>query len=146
MGGFACFTCGAGSLLPAAGVERLRREMDGARAAFPAAVSCFILDPQGKLVAHGGADESVPAAIMQQVSAVKRSTMQLGAEMGGRGCPAVHIRGNSHVLSCYDVGPSVLAVLSREHATSVEVLDTAAADARMEGVVAALRETLGDAV
>ena len=47
-------------------------------------------------------------------------------------CPAVHVKGDDHVISCYSVDENILALVSKLPVVSVQIYDTASA----EGIIA----------
>ncbi|KAJ4452484.1 hypothetical protein PAPYR_13348 [Paratrimastix pyriformis] len=76
------------------------------------------------------------AELASVISALKRSAFQFGEALGQLECPIIHIKGHSHIFSCYDLGathvsPQILAFYTQLDPASVEMFDTVAADTQM---------------
>ncbi|KAJ4452414.1 hypothetical protein PAPYR_12033 [Paratrimastix pyriformis] len=72
------------------------------------------------------------AELASVISALKRSAFQFGEALGQLECPIIHIKGHSHIFSCYDLGAThILAFYTQLDPASVEMFDTVAADTQM---------------
>ena len=74
---------------------------------------------------------------LERICLLKRSTLALGDELGS-GCPAVHVKGDTGVVSMYDVGDHVFVVVAELHSTSAELFDAAGAEDKLSGKLSSL--------
>ncbi|CAM9332332.1 unnamed protein product [Sphacelaria rigidula] len=61
-------------------------------------------------------------------------------------CPILHITGESHLFSCYDVGESVLAFYSRMGSENLRSFNTHDADLQLRELLADIKLMLTGAV
>mmetsp|Transcript_25495 Transcript_25495/g.48213 ORF Transcript_25495/g.48213 Transcript_25495/m.48213 type:complete len:142 (-) Transcript_25495:527-952(-) len=113
------------------------------RVRLPGVVLCALLGPSGVCLAQDSDHEVPLQSLLAQVSLVKRSLLELGDALGSATCPVLHIKGSNHMLSCHNVGENVLVMVSQMHQTSVELLDTVAAEDAISGDLARLKQLLG---
>ncbi|CAM9624572.1 unnamed protein product, partial [Ectocarpus sp. 8 AP-2014] len=80
------------------------------------------------------------------VAALKRAAEQFAATLGQLDCPVLHISGESHLFSCYDLGESVLAFYSQMSSDNLRSFNTHDADVRLRDLLADIKLLLTGAV
>lgn len=89
----------------------------------------------------GGA--GVDMRTLQNLCVLKRASLKLGEGADGRAVPAMHLRGDGRVVSCFEVGNAhVLVVTAEMHPTSAELFDARGAEASMRDTLDELGRAL----
>lgn len=92
----------------------------------------------GEIIAQETAiNESVntPNELLVSIASFKKTALQFGETLNQTGCPVMHIKGNAHLFSLYDVDTNLLAFYSEMHGALLESFNTSQADSRMAEVV-----------
>jgi len=92
----------------------------------------------------------VDMTTLENLCVLKRASLKMADGLGGGGggsacIPAMHLKGdgNGNVVSCFEAGHKhLLVVVAEMHATSAELFDTAAAEAKMRDCLHALAASL----
>ena len=80
---------------------------------------------------------------LQNLCVLKRASLKLGEGADGRAVPAMHLRGDGRVVSCFEVGNAhVLVVTAEMHPTSAELFDARGAEASMRDTLDELGRAL----
>lgn len=80
---------------------------------------------------------------LQNLCVLKRASLKLGEGADGRAVPAMHLRGDGRVVSCFDAGNAhVLVVTAEMHPTSAELFDARGAEAIMRDTLDELGRAL----
>jgi hypothetical protein len=79
---------------------------------------------------------------LENICILQRASLALGDGLRAR-CPALHLRSDGSVVSCFGAGRAhLLVVLAEMHATSAELFDAAAAENRLREVLDSLAAAL----
>lgn len=73
-----------------------------ARGMLGAEAACAVVCPRAQHTAEGIKFDEVQAVI----AALKLAAINFGEAAGGLDCHVIHIKGNTHIFSCYDIGRS----------------------------------------
>lgn len=114
--------------------------------------TCLLVDAAGEVwfesAPPGGVGPRVDMTTLEHVCVLKRGLLRMadgltGERTGGGRAPAVHLKGDGSVVSCFDAGDEhLLVVVAEMHATSAELLDTSKVEAVLGDALGALAETL----
>ena len=99
--------------------------------------SC-ILSAAGELIAQSNTDTDNPEDVLNAIASIKRAASQFAATLNQTECPVVHITGESHMFSCYDVGANLLAFYSEISGADAD-MQFGAADEQMLPLIEELR-------
>ncbi|CAM9902419.1 unnamed protein product [Discosporangium mesarthrocarpum] len=119
--------------------DQLRDKLSGVELCYPGTHFACLLDIHGQYLSGYFVDEEGPerAEVCTAVAALKRAAEQFAATLGQIDCPVLHISGDNHIFSCYEVGDNVLAFYSHMGSENLRVFNTQEADMQ-------LRELIGD--
>lgn len=107
--------------------EQLRLKLLEVRSIFPSARFLVVLSPDGALLASaateaesgggggsgsgsslaGGSAPHAQEEVIANIASLKKTAVQFGAALSQMECPVIHLRGNQHMFSCYDVDKCV---------------------------------------
>jgi len=106
---------------------------------FPGTTFCCILNSDGEIIAQSDKHQKVAEDYLAPISSLKKAACQFGATLHQMECPLIHIRGNSHMFSCYDIEENLLAFYTEMHSAILDGFNTTEADVKMKTVVQDLR-------
>eukprot|EP00752_Nemacystus_decipiens_P003744 g3449.t1 len=112
--------------------DQLREKLSGIDMCYPGTNYACLLDLEGKFLSGFFVDGDAPQRdeVCAAVAALKRAAEQFAKTLGQLDCPVLHISGESHLFSCYDLGESVLAFYSHMGSENLRSFNTHDADAR----------------
>ncbi|KAK3248998.1 hypothetical protein CYMTET_41567 [Cymbomonas tetramitiformis] len=134
--------CSESSVLSPRRLGKVQKKLDQLAEALPGRVSCVILSPAGTLIARSTHDNQPIDNWLPRISLLKRSLLDFGDVLGDCFCPAVHIKGERHVVSCYDLNENVIAMITEMHETSIEFYSPEAAEAEVLPLLTGFDELL----
>eukprot|EP00753_Platysulcus_tardus_P009237 PLAT1879.2.p1 GENE.PLAT1879.2~~PLAT1879.2.p1 ORF type:complete len:143 (-),score=37.91 PLAT1879.2:2-430(-) len=111
---------------------------------YPHTVYSCVLDRDGVVVAsvqeekHEGKEEDLPAMVVS----LKRAAMQFVSILEQADCPVIHIKGEQHMFSCFDVGEHLLASYAAAHGGVLHAFSTVEADEAVKETLAQLQTLL----
>ena len=89
----------------------------------------------GGSVEHTKGNKAVDTGeLVSVVGSLKKAALQFGETLDVD-CPVVHVRGATHMFSCYDVDAYVCAFFTPMAPEALDAFDTTEADKEMAGVI-----------
>jgi len=97
----------------------------------------------GGVPGAGGSAANAPTSsadeLLAPIASLKKTAVQFGAALNQMECPVIHIRGNNHMFSCYDVDKNLLAFYSSMHSSLLDAFNSTEADNKMSLIIQDLR-------
>ncbi|CAM9500979.1 unnamed protein product [Phaeothamnion confervicola] len=96
--------------------DQLREKLRAIEYCYPKTHYACVLNHQGAFLGGMSWEERLPheyEEVCTAVAALKRAATQFAATLDQNDCPVLHIAGETHLFSCYDLGDSVLAFYSQ---------------------------------
>jgi predicted regulator of Ras-like GTPase activity (Roadblock/LC7/MglB family) len=118
--------------------DTLQEKLESIEHVFPGTHFSCILSKAGQLVAQSNSDTDNPDGILNAIASIKRAASQFASTLNQTECPVLHITGENHMFSCYDVGPNLLAFFSEISSADAD-MQFGAADEQMLPLIEELR-------
>eukprot|EP00164_Ancoracysta_twista_P002518 GFYU01003352.1.p1 GENE.GFYU01003352.1~~GFYU01003352.1.p1 ORF type:complete len:146 (-),score=26.24 GFYU01003352.1:384-821(-) len=113
---------------------------------FPGLTVMCLLGPTGDIVLPTTVEKSKQTELFSVIQSLKKASSQFGESLQQSECPILHIKGRSHIFSCYDLDSNLLALYSEMHSVDIERFDTTVADQKMDPLLSDLRLIVGKSV
>eukprot|EP00455_Lapot_gusevi_P036212 TRINITY_DN4020_c0_g1_i8.p1 TRINITY_DN4020_c0_g1~~TRINITY_DN4020_c0_g1_i8.p1 ORF type:complete len:165 (+),score=24.49 TRINITY_DN4020_c0_g1_i8:65-496(+) len=120
-------------------LEQVQSKLKEIHQIYPGTHFTCILSPDGEVLAFDNNKSQHPADMMGPVASMKKAALQFGSSMNQLDCPVIHIRGNNHLFSCFDIDTNILAFFSEMHGSVLDSFNTNEADQQMEPILEELR-------
>jgi len=76
--------------------------------------------------------QKVTEELLAPISSLKKAALQFGATLNQMECPLIHIRGNNHLFSCYEIDDHLLAFYTDMRSDLLDSFNTTEADIKMK--------------
>ena len=88
--------------------SQISSKLNEIQSIFPHSTFIVVLSPEGELLASSQWMEYQKIdELLAPIASLKKTAVQFGAALSQMECPVIHIRGNNHMFSCYDVDKNV---------------------------------------
>lgn len=119
--------------------KQVHAKLNEIQSIFPHSTFLVVLSPEGELLASTQLEYHHADELLAPIASLKKTAVQFGAALSQMECPVIHIRGNNHMFSCYDVDKNLLAFYSSMHSSLLDSFNSTEADNKMSFIIADLR-------
>eukprot|EP00771_Trimastix_marina_P001174 gnl/Trimastix_PCT/2227.p1 GENE.gnl/Trimastix_PCT/2227~~gnl/Trimastix_PCT/2227.p1 ORF type:complete len:154 (+),score=13.72 gnl/Trimastix_PCT/2227:64-525(+) len=104
---------------------------------YPTTKICCIWSKDGELIVEHSTAFVKREELQNIVSQLRQAALRFGQALGQMECPIIHIKGHSHLFSCFDInqGDHFLAFYTEMDGPALETLDTIGQDQAMLGAI-----------
>jgi hypothetical protein len=87
--------------------SQISSKLNEVQSIFPHSTFIVVLTPEGELLASSQVEYQRADELLAPIASLKKTAVQFGAALSQMECPVIHVRGNNHMFSCYDVDKNV---------------------------------------
>eukprot|EP00743_Colponemidia_sp_Colp-15_P007691 GILK01008326.1.p1 GENE.GILK01008326.1~~GILK01008326.1.p1 ORF type:complete len:144 (-),score=4.38 GILK01008326.1:506-937(-) len=95
---------------------------------FPHSSLLCIVNSVGEVIAYVAEDITDAARVLELTSAVKQAALLFAETHSLCSVPVLHIKGQTHILSCFDISNYVFGMCLDMHPAALEMFDTRGAE------------------
>mmetsp|Transcript_14607 Transcript_14607/g.49467 ORF Transcript_14607/g.49467 Transcript_14607/m.49467 type:complete len:145 (-) Transcript_14607:180-614(-) len=119
---------------------QLREGLSRVRNVFPYTRYVCVLSGQGELMSSQLAPEEMPGMdLLAAIASLKRAALAFSSTLNQSECSVIHLAGDAHVFSCYEVGDHLLAFFSEVDMHTFNTLDVDMYDQQVLEIIADMR-------
>jgi len=98
-----------------------------------------VLNSDGEIVAQENNSYKAPEELLSSIAVLQKTAIQFGSTLNQMECPIIHVRGSSHLFSCYEVDKNILAFYTAMHGAVLESFNTSELDSKIQNLLTELR-------
>ncbi|KAL6057567.1 hypothetical protein QOT17_011683 [Balamuthia mandrillaris] len=103
--------------LSPATMKKLTGTLDEIQKLFPGTAACVLLNSRGEVLAQLGEETGLKPELLNTLNNLNAAATKFGVTVNETECAVIHLKGEKHLFSCYNIGENALAFF-----TSLEAL------------------------
>jgi len=106
--------------------------------------TCFISDGSGQILFQSDTTEQLKDKhLLDVIVQLKQAAQQFGETLKETSCPVIHIKGETNLFSCFDIGESLLLVFyTKMDSNELEKFNTIPSDLKVFEICEELKKLL----